>query len=117
MVFTKIILCARNLGQDPTFEDLDQFIHPHAIQRAIQAFKATDLQLLAKEFYAHAKQMLEIELSREVYYTMTDGGMGIWGSVELFPDCWTCKTYIPAATLDGRNAIRRQRWLEGLDFQ
>ena len=95
----------------------DAIILNHAIQRAVQNLKTTDLKTLGLEFYAHAKQTVGVNIGHEAYYTMTNKGLAIWSQYSEDDDSLVCRTFIGADVLDGKNAIRRQRWLDGLDYQ
>ena len=124
---------------------LPTIIQEHAVQRCIQSLHSTSLSLIAKEFYSHYKQASGHSSSDQKVYSMTESGMCIWLvrnkseiseallNIDYLDDkkkqinyggylndgeyFYICKTYIGGDVLDRENAIRRQRWREGLSFQ
>lgn len=136
ILFYRLTITARNLEDYLENIMLSARISPHAVARGVQAFKSSELKLLGKEFYSHAKQALGSSSDKDHIYTMTNAGLCVWTIdaaryVERSPPKINngilegteggkpivCKTFIPSDSLDGKNAIRRQRWMEGLDFQ
>ena len=132
IIFTRVAIHARWLD-DPQRRCLSfclrTMVNGHALQRAIQAFHTADFTVLAPEFYAHAIQVRPLHAGGRTVYTMTERGLAIWQArpvedptlvvptLEPGDHFYFCKTYLPADQLTGQYAIRRQRWLEGRDFQ
>jgi hypothetical protein len=129
MCFSEVCIKARHVMSFESHMKNRAFASPHAVQRLIQCFHTNELKVLGRLFHDHVEQVLQTSSSSSVLYTMTKHGLAVWApqvyeddaisslGIEAGESVWLCKTFIPTDSLGGQHAIRRQRWLEGLDFQ